>query len=89
MEVEKGSPICCSSKKCVLGVQSSGTRNRVLVSLDCPKGMKPIGTHHTHPGGRSELSSVDIVNLRKAGLSIGCVTGKQGLKCFKIRDYQK
>ena len=81
---EQGSAICCSKTKCVLGKKSTGTRTRVLVSLDCPQGTKAIGTIHSHPGGRSELSSVDIVNLRKAGLSIGCVTGKQGLKCYKI-----
>ena len=83
---EQGSAICCSKTKCVLGKKSTGTRTRVLVSLNCPKDMKPIGTHHTHPGGRAELSSADIINLRKAGLSIGCVTGKQGTKCYKIKS---
>lgn len=86
---EVGSPICCSPKRCVLGKKSIGTHNRVLIDLKCPPGTKVVGTHHSHPEGQSELSTPDIVNLRKAGLSIGCVTGKQGLKCYKIRGNHK
>ena len=85
MVVEKGAPICCSNKRCILGPVSKGTRNRVLVSLKCPQGTRPVGTWHTHPSGDSYPSPVDVRNLQKAGLPIGCVSGKQGLKCYRIR----
>ena len=84
MEVEVGAPLCANGK-IVLGKISKGTHNRVMVSLKCPPGTKVVGTIHTHPGGKSELSSADIINLRKANLKIGCVTGRQGLKCYKIK----
>jgi len=83
--VERGAPICCSKKKCILGKESTGTRTEVLISLKCPRGFKARGSWHTHPNGHSKLSTADIVNLRKAKLEIGCVTGWQGTKCYKVR----
>jgi len=84
MEIEIGSPICCSPKKCVLGKQSTGTRTNVRIDMRCPPATKAVGTYHTHPGGQSVLSTLDIVNLQKAGLPVGCVKGKQGLKCYRV-----
>jgi len=87
MEVERGAALCCSKTKCVLGKKSTGTRTRVLVSLKCPKGTKPIGTIHSHPGpgDRAYLSNPDIANLQKAGLSVGCVTSGEITRCFRIK----
>ena len=82
--VEYGAPLCANGK-IVLGKISKGTRTRVMVDLKCPRGMKAIGSIHSHPGGNSQLSSVDITNLRKAGLEVGCVTGRQGTKCYRIK----
>ena len=86
MEVERGAVICCSNKRCTLGPMSKGTRTRVLIDLRCPPGMKPVGTWHTHPGGHSYPSGPDLKNLQKVGLSMSCVTGRQGLKCYRIRN---
>ena len=86
MEVEYGAPLCANGK-IVLGKISKGTRNRVLVDLKCPKGTKAVGTIHTHPGlgDRAYLSTADIVNLRKAGLSIGCVSSGKITRCFTVK----
>jgi proteasome lid subunit RPN8/RPN11 len=85
VEVEVGAAICCDSKRCKLGPVSKGTPRRVVISLRCPPGMKPVGSWHSHPNnGDSYPSSADIKNLRKAGLNISCVSGRQGLKCFRI-----
>jgi hypothetical protein len=84
MEVERGAVICCSNKKCTLGPMSKGTRNRVMINLKCPKGTRSVGTWHTHPGGHSYPSPTDVRNLQKAGLNMSCVTGGQGLKCYRI-----
>ena len=85
MDREVGSAICCSKTRCILGKKSTGTRTRVLVSLDCPKGTKAVGTIHSHPMGRAELSSVDIINLRKANLKIGCVFNEKEMRCFRLK----
>ena len=86
MEVEYGASLCANGK-IVLGKISKGTRNRVLVDLKCPKGTKVVGTIHSHPGpgDRAYLSTVDIINLQKAGLSVGCVTSGKITRCFRIK----
>jgi len=86
-DIEVGAAICCSPKRCVLGKQSTGTRNRVLISLDCPKGFKARGTIHSHPGpgDRAYLSTADIINLQRARLSVGCVTSGKITRCFRIK----
>jgi len=86
MEVEYGAPLCANGK-IVLGKISKGTRNRVVVDLKCPKGMKAVGTIHSHPGSgdRAYLSTADITNLRRARLKIGCVTSGKITRCFRIK----
>ena len=84
MAVEIGAPICCN-RKCRLGQVSRGSKNNVLIKMACPKGTNAVGTWHTHPGGSSRPSPADIRNVRQAGLSWVCISGKQGLKCQRVR----
>jgi len=82
-EVEWGRVICCNHK-CTLGKLSRGTPTSVIIDMRCPKGSRAVGSWHTHPSSSSRLSPADWRNLRKAKMKVGCVSGREGLKCYKI-----
>ena len=81
---EIGAAICRCDNQYKLGPFAEGTRNNVMVPIRCPARCKPEGTVHTHPGGPLRLSNVDIVNLAKADLKIGCVSDGARMRCYRV-----
>ncbi len=75
MVAERGFPICDVNGKLVPGPEVVGRDNRsVDIPLLCPLGGRPVGTHHTHPGGSTRPSKQDLSEAGRLGLDFICIT---------------
>ena len=62
-----------------------GTPTSVSIPIDCPSGANFEVLWHSHPGGVSFPSEMDLRSGRDVGAKTLCITSeKDGLKCFKI-----
>lgn len=84
--VEEAATICQLGQRLLWGSRAKGTSpTSVSLFTSCPKGGKPIGVHHTHPGGRAEPSLQDIAAMKRAELRHLCISDDSITRCFQVR----
>ncbi len=64
MEKERGYTIC-GNGRLKKGPEVIGEPSRVAIPIACPRGSKPVGLMHTHPGHSLELSPQDIRTMKE------------------------
>ena len=68
--------------KLASGPVTSGTPNRVGITVACPPGSDFIGLAHTHPGGVAEPSALDKRTAKEHGAAVMCIASDTELACF-------
>lgn len=84
---EHGWAICEDEKgRQTKGPEAVGHRYGVSVDIACPRGYRPVGLFHSHPGGRTDPSQADLSEARRLGIEQLCIgvpdTGE--IKCHRI-----
>ncbi len=85
---EHGFTICQgASGKLTRGPEAVGDRHQVSIDVTCPRGSRPIGLFHTHPGGSTNPSHADLDMAQKFHIDYLCIavpeTGR--IACLKVR----
>lgn len=81
MEKERGYTVC-KNGRLKKGVEVRGESHSVSIPISCPRGSKPAGLVHTHPGGSLELSPQDIKTMHEKGLPV-CVRAGNKIRCYR------
>lgn len=87
-QVEEAFTLCQLVNTILRGSEAKGQDPwSVSLRVSCPYGGKPIGIHHTHPGGEPVPSSQDISEARRLGLDFLCIgaSKKSTTRCYSIR----
>lgn len=83
---EEARTICQLGREILWGSEAKGSSPyNVTLHTSCPEGGKPIGTHHTHPGGKAEPSAQDLAEMRRVGLPTLCISADFVTKCFAVK----
>lgn len=82
---EFGFVICQGKNGLTRGPVAHGTPTSVKVPVRCPPGSTLLGIHHSHPGGRSRPSSVDVRSAQAIKAKVLCVQSEMdGLRCYRV-----
>lgn len=84
---EHGFTLCTTNGELVKGPEAVGHRTGVKIDIKCPRGAKPIGSYHTHPGGTVTPSDADVREMQRfrlRHLCIGVPETKQ-VVCHRVR----
>ena len=83
---EVGFTLCrATGGKLVKGPTAMGTANKVMIPLQCPPGSRFEGFFHTHPGGVTVPSAMDIKSARANGAKVTCIQNERGIRCYRLR----
>jgi len=83
---EEAFTLCQLRDMILKGSQATGNdKYSVNLRVSCPQG-KPIGIHHTHPGGEPEPSDQDIREAHRLGIPFMCITvpERKVTKCYRV-----
>jgi proteasome lid subunit RPN8/RPN11 len=90
-EYETAFTICQKGNEICRGSESKGSLTAVSLDIGCPSGWKPIGIHHTHPGGNSNPSDADYSEMKKLRLQRMCISVPSGdnagdMECYNVDE---
>jgi proteasome lid subunit RPN8/RPN11 len=85
-DYERAATICrLPSGELIKGTEAIGDSPwSVRLNVGCPEG-EVFALHHTHPGGKAELSSQDCAEARRLGIERMCVSNETKMRCYRIK----